>query len=763
MSLRDNRLRCAVLVVLLVVVAGNALTPFGRDVAVVVLSALQAVLGIGIVGIGFSVARRVSGPSRWWRILISAACLSWLIGDLVWWAQGGPTDGRVAGPVETVAYLLPAVLIVAAVVVLGRVGAGVPDSRDHPAHQHSAVAPVLDAVVAAISFSLLSYIAGYGGLAAAAFPRSNNPAVLVTYSLLQLCAVVAAVYFAVLYRPGRPFRANCLLLSGGVMVLTSADRLVAYFRTIGVHNGDLWGGGAFVLGLVLVIYSLAGPAPQTEGAAEAGERVMDYVQLALPYAGFAGMAGLYAFHVLRGQQLDAVLVGGAVVMVLLVAARQVFAMRTQNRLTARLYDAQRRLAHQVHHDTLTGLPNRLLFGKRLESAAASGDFVLIFVDLDDFKDINDRFGHAGGDELLRAVGGRLRRCVADTDTLARIGGDEFAILIKDEVTPPEVVADRIRAALREPFALHGSSARIRASMGLVRLRAGDDCETPDDLLRKADQSMYEGKRLGKDIAIVYPSITGLAVDFPTALRQAGGDPPAGFYLVYQPIVGLPEETPVAVEALARWTAPDGAQIPPETFVAVAEASGLGGVLDAMILNLSCREFSTAGTDLDLHVNIGAARLREAGFDDVVARTLARHGIEPGRLTLEITETVPIIDLDAAAAQILRLNAVGVKVALDDFGAGYNSLTYLHALPVQVVKLDRSLLAGTERARNATLYRSVIAVCDPLGLEVVAEGIETVEQAEIVMRAGCRLAQGHLFGLPTAIADHAVESLAADTS
>nr|WP_090281508.1 bifunctional diguanylate cyclase/phosphodiesterase [Mycolicibacterium komanii]CRL78006.1 diguanylate cyclase/phosphodiesterase [Mycolicibacterium komanii] len=760
---KDYRLRCAVLVALLVVVAGNALAPFGRDVATLVLTALQAVLGIAIVAIGFSVARRVSGPSRWWRILISSACLSWLMGDLMFWARGGPADGRVASAVEIVAYLLPAVLIVVAVVVLGRAGAEVPDGPTHPAHGHSAVAPVLDGIVAAISFSLLSYVAGYGGLAAAAFPRSKDPSVLVTYSLLQLCAVVAAVYFAVLYRPGRPFRANCLLLSGGVMLLTCADRLVAYFRSVNVHNGDLWGGGAFVLGLVLVVYSLTEPAPQPEGAAEAGERVMDYVQLILPYTGFAGMAMLYAFHQLRGQQLDAVLVCGAIVMVMLVGARQVFAMRTQNRLTVRLYDAQRRLAHQVHHDALTGLPNRLLFGKRLERAAASGDFVLIFVDLDDFKDINDRFGHAGGDELLRAVGGRLRRCVSDTDTLARIGGDEFAILIKDGVTPPEVVADRIRAALREPFALHGSSARIRASMGLVRLRADGDCQTPDDLLRKADQSMYEGKRLGKDIAVVYPSITGLAADFPAALRQAGGDPPAGFYLVYQPIVRLPEETPVAVEALARWTAPDGAQIPPETFVAAAEVAGLGGALDAMILDLSCREFSTAGMHLDLHVNIGAARLREPGFDEVVARTLARHGVEPSRLTLEITETVPIIDLDAAAAQILRLNAVGVKVALDDFGAGYNSLTYLHALPVQVVKLDRSLLAGTERARDATLYRSVIAVCDPLGLDVVAEGIETVEQAEIVVRAGCRLAQGHLFGLPTAITDHAVGSLAADTS
>ncbi|OBB47383.1 GGDEF domain-containing phosphodiesterase [Mycobacterium sp. 852002-51961_SCH5331710] len=758
MSLRDYRLRWAVLVAMFVVVSVNALAPWGRDVATALLTALQAVVGIAILVIGFSVARRVSGASRWWRILIATACLSWQVGELMWWAGGGSADGRVAGVREIIAYLLPAVLIAVAVVVLGRADDETAGSRDHPAHQHSAVASVLDGVVAAISFSLLSYIAGYGGLAAAAFPRSNNPAVLITYSLLQLCAVVAAVYFAIIYPAGRPYRANCLLLSGGVVVLTSADRMVAYFRTVDVGSGELWAGGAFVIGLVLVTYAMA----ELEPSGDAGERVMDYVQLTLPYVGFAGMAMLYAYHVLIGKQLDAVLVSGAVMMVLLVAARQVFAMRTQKRLTVRLYDAQRRLAHQVHHDALTGLPNRLLFGKRLETAVASGDYVLIFVDLDDFKDVNDRFGHAGGDELLRAVGDRLRRCVADTDTLARIGGDEFAILIKDGVTPPEVVADRIRAALREPFVVHGSTARVRASMGLVRLGANEDGQTPDDMLRKADQSMYEGKRLGKDIAVVYPSMLGLAADFPSALRRADGGPPAGFALVFQPIVRLPEATPVAVEALARWTAPDGAQIPPETFVAAAEAAGLGGALDAMILDLGCREIISGGTGLELHVNIGAARLRESGFVDVVSETLTRYGMESGRLTLEITETVPIFDLDAAAAQILRLNAIGVKVALDDFGAGYNSLTYLHSLPVDAVKLDRSLLAGTERARDATLYRSVIAVCNPLGLDVVAEGIETDEQADMVIRAGCRFAQGYLFGRPTVIVDRAAEPLAADT-
>ena len=413
---------------------------------------------------------------------------------------------------------------------------------------------------------------------------------------------------------------------------------------------------------------------------------------------------------------------------------------------------QNRLAHQVHHDALTGLPNRLLFADRLDDAIRHGPFVLIFVDLDDFKEVNDRFGHAGGDELLSAVGERLTRCIGEADTLARIGGDEFAILIAGEEDPPEVVADRIRVALRDPFAIHGSSIRVRASMGLVRPDLGGLTPTSDDLLRQADVSMYAGKRVGKDTAVIYRPSLGVSTDFPTALRRADGGVPAGFSLVYQPVVTLPDVTPVAVEALARWTAPNGTDIQPDAFVAAAEAAGLGAVFDDMVLDLACSELEAAGLDMVLHVNIGAARLGSVDFERRILRTLDRCGLTPNQLVLEITETVPVVDLADAAAQISRLNAIGVRVALDDFGAGYSSLTYLHALPVQIIKLDRGLAVGPEPARIETLYRSVIRLCDSLGVDVIAEGIESTAQADTVFSAGCRLAQGHLFGRAVPIAD-----------
>ena len=461
---------------------------------------------------------------------------------------------------------------------------------------------------------------------------------------------------------------------------------------------------------------------------------------------------LLAFHLLTGNRLEPVVVSITVVMVILVAARHVVAMDAQRKLTRRLYEAQRGLAYQVLHDSMTGLPNRLLFAQRLDDAMREGRFVLIFVDLDDFKEVNDRFGHAAGDELLRAVGDRLQRCVTDADTLARIGGDEFAILISGEIEEPEVVADRLRVALRTPFAVQGSSVRVRVSMGLVRSSSDGLSQTSDDLLRQADVSMYASKRLGKNTAVVYQPSSGVQADFPSALRDAAGGIPEGFSLAYQPVVHLPEGTPVAVEALARWTAPNGIHISPEAFVAVAEAAGLGAVLDAMVLDMACGQVEAAGLDLDIHVNIGAARLGNPGFEQLVRQTLARHRIPPGRLVMEITETLPIVDLADAAAQIKRLNTLGVKVALDDFGAGYNSLTYLHGLPVQIVKVDRSLVVGGDPARDVALYRSVIGLCEALNLVVIAEGIETAGQAETVYNAGCRLAQGHLFGTPVPITE-----------
>lgn len=748
MSVKNAQRLLAIFLLVAALAWLNALALYGDDVAWIVALALQAPIGIAALIAAVVFARRNTGASRWWRVLVAAAMFSWLVGEVAWHLSGAGSRGDPAPLIAVVAYFMPPVLSLAAMVVLARGGGGF-RGRGAGSLRHSRLVATLDGAVAATAFAILAFIAGLGAMSGAALPRSQNTAVVVAYSLLELVVVVVAALMAMAYRRDRPDRVNYLLLAGGVLIIATSDRLVAYLRTVGLDSGDLWGGVGFTLGPLVILFALMQTRPVL--ASGRGQEAMDWLQTFLPYIGFLFIIGLLSFHLLIGAPMPAAVIFAAVVMIGLVTARQVVAMRAQRLLTRQLFEVQARLAHQVHHDALTGLPNRLLFARRLDEAMHDGRFVLIFVDIDDFKEVNDKFGHAAGDDLLCAVGDRLRQCVGPHDTLARIGGDEFAILLQGEEAP-EVVADKLRVALRDPFAIHGSTVKVRASMGLVRPSDDNPAPTSDDLLRQADISMYTGKRLGKNTAVVYRASAEASADFASTLRQAAGGVPAGFQLAYQPVVRLPEAVPVAVEALARWTAANGMQIPPETFVAIAEGAGLGAALDSLVLRLACKEVQDSGLDLILHVNIGAARLGNHEFETEVQATLDRFGMPPERLVLEITETVPIVDLARGAAAIRRLGAMGVKVALDDFGTGFNSLSYLHALPVDVVKLDRSLAAEQQPERDLALYRSVIRLCDALGLEVIAEGIEYAEQAETVLAAGCSLAQGHLFGRAMTLAE-----------
>ncbi|WP_445165419.1 putative bifunctional diguanylate cyclase/phosphodiesterase [Mycolicibacterium sp. Dal123E01] len=712
---------------------------------------IEAILCVTALIVGLVVAHRVTGLSRWWRVSLVAAIATFLSAEYLSRLGHAPDLSPTAPAPAVACYFVAGALFGTAMVLLVRAGHN-DDPRTSVRTWPGIVTTVLDGLLATLAFAHLIYVARLGAMDGAALPRSTNTVVVFGIAAVELVTVVGAVLLAMWYPPYRRGRTNYMLLAGAVMTLTSADRLLAYFRSVEFTALDPWVGIGFVVAPLLITLSLLEFPPRPRPHRDEFEDPTNWAQLTLPYVGFMGSTALLTFHVLIGERVDPVFVSTYLVMALLVATRYLVAMRVQRMLTRQLVDAKRRLAHQAHHDALTGLPNRLLLAQRLDEAIRDGPFVLIFVDIDDFKDVNDQFGHAAGDELLCAISARLGSCLGPGDTLARIGGDEFAILIAGAVGAPEIVADQLRVALRSPFSVHGTSIRVRASMGLVSPGSDGLPPTSDDLLRQADNSMYTGKRLGKDTAVVYRPTFSVSEDFPTALRQANGGVPQGFQLKYQPIVLLPQGIPVAVEALARWTAPSGIQIPPQTFVSLAEANGMGAQLDALVLDQACAQIKASGLDLDVHINIGAARLGNVEFEGVVSRTLARHHLPPERLVLEITETVPIVDLTDGAAAIRRLNELGVRVALDDFGAGYNSLTYLHELPVQIVKLDRGLAMGVEPKRNLTLYRSVTGLCEALGLNVIAEGIETSEQAETIFMAGCGLAQGHLFGRAAPLAD-----------
>jgi diguanylate cyclase (GGDEF)-like protein len=445
----------------------------------------------------------------------------------------------------------------------------------------------------------------------------------------------------------------------------------------------------------------------------------------------------------------------------LVVARQMFTIVDNTVLLDRVSEGQRRLHHQAYHDPLTGLANRALFRERLVVALEAHQqhgkpLALLFADLDDFKLINDSYGHAIGDRVLHAIADRLRACVAPDDMVARLGGDEFAAVLDHCPADAEPVGNRMLAALREPFLIDGRSIRLGASIGLVVPEPGEHLSA-DALLRRADAAMYAGKRRGKGAMARYSGAGdgGSNADLPHLLAQAlsGAHPgEAGFEVHYQPIVRFSDGATTAVEALARWTSPVAGPVHPDVFVTVAERTGLVGAIDDFVLEQACADAAELaavyGRPIDVHVNVSAARLGQDGLFEGVSAALSRHAVPASRLVVEITETRRIQDLAGAAAVAGRLRSLGVRVALDDFGSGFNALVQLHSLPVDIVKLDAKLTdVDVSPERAAALCRSVLAICEDMNITVVAEGIETATRARAMAEVGCPLGQGYLFGQP----------------
>ncbi|ABW10573.1 diguanylate cyclase/phosphodiesterase [Parafrankia sp. EAN1pec] len=470
----------------------------------------------------------------------------------------------------------------------------------------------------------------------------------------------------------------------------------------------------------------------------------------------AGLAG--------GHRLDGIEIGLAAVVVAGMVADRLVAARAGRRLAQRVHAAEREIHHRVFHDPLTELANRALFQHRLRGALtdrwrsgddrSGGDIAILYCDLDDFSALNDSLGPAAGDHLLRTVAQRLRHCVRTTDLVARVGADEFAVLLAGGDESPEAVGERVLAALRHPMAVGGQPRSIRASVGLAVARRTH--ETGESLLRHAETAVHVAKCSGKNRLVTYrPGMASpeagahLADALATALRRGGRS--AGFDVHYQPIVRLRDGHPVALEALARWTDPGRGPVPPGTFVAAAENGGMVGLLDDLVLTRACTEVALAypaGSRLRLHVNVSASRITDTRLRDSVARVLAASRLDPRRLVVEVTETSRIADLSAAADVLSGVRDLGVAIALDDVGAGNTSLAVLHRLPVDVVKLDRTLIEfPMDGSRVSNLRRSMIDVAHALGAVVVAEGIERESQLVELDRLGCELGQGFLFARP----------------
>jgi diguanylate cyclase (GGDEF)-like protein/PAS domain S-box-containing protein len=417
---------------------------------------------------------------------------------------------------------------------------------------------------------------------------------------------------------------------------------------------------------------------------------------------------------------------------------------------------EEQLRHQAFHDVLTGLANRSLFRDRLGHAldrAARGarPTTVLYLDLDDFKAINDRLGHAEGDRLLVAVGDRLRAATRAGDTVARLGGDEFAIIIEEtEPAEAEQAATRILEALVPPFDLGDRQVVARASIGIaIRTADGGDA---DELLRRADIAMYAAKARGGECHVTYEAELydatvarmELKADLQGALERGE------LHVAYQPIVEIETGAISGSEALMRWTHPVRGLVPPTEFIPLAEENGLILDLGRWILEAACRQTrtwqqETGRPDLTVSVNLSGRQIADPSLVADVARILATSRLDPRCLTLEITETVLIQDVEATVAAFRALKALGTRLAIDDFGTGYSSLSYLRQFPIDILKIDRSFVASLDGSADSNaLVRSIINLSSTLRLDTVAEGIESTLQRQVLRGLGAQRGQGHLF-------------------
>jgi len=421
--------------------------------------------------------------------------------------------------------------------------------------------------------------------------------------------------------------------------------------------------------------------------------------------------------------------------------------------------AEERIRHMAHHDALTDLPNRLLLYDRIGQLVARARrdrrmVAVLFIDLDRFKNVNDSLGHQIGDRLLQSVAERLTACTRESDTVARIGGDEFVVVVPDlnEQQDAGNVAQKVLEALSRPFRIFGHEVHITPSVGICAYpRDGEDVET---LMRNADTAMYHAKGMGRNNYQFFTVEMNAAAQHRLALENdlRRALERSELTLHYQPQLDLQTGDIIGFEALARWRHPERGMVPPSQFIPVAEETGLIDRLGDWVLEQACAqavEWQAAGfPHLQVAVNLSAHQFRREEAAESVARVLAQTGLPPARLELEITESVLIQHAEQVLAKFKVLNDMDVQLSLDDFGTGYSSLSYLKRFPIDKLKIDQSFVRDISTdPDDAAIVTAIIAMAHSLGLEVIAEGVETKEQLAFLKLLGCDKAQGYYFSKP----------------
>ncbi|GIF28684.1 putative bifunctional diguanylate cyclase/phosphodiesterase [Actinoplanes utahensis] len=896
----------------------------------------QLVAGLLAALVCLNVGRGRAGMPRRWRLLAGGGLLVWSANRL-WWVVQDVTGLDRDRFTDVGLFVLPACMLIG---LLGAVHTRPRTVPTSPARDQ--IALVIDSVL--ITGSVLA-------LGWSVLPVSPG---LPLFQLLYLVAdlvLFTMVLLLLTTRPDSPAGRRPLRLVGSALLAFGVADTVRLLGT-----GPLWLEGlGHLLGPAFLAMAALSPTRPAHSYSTADHLERDWFRLLLPYGPVIVVGIVLVARTATGGSLTPFEAYLGWLGLALVVTRQMITIVDNTVLFDRVATAQRRLHHQAYHDPLTGLANRALFRERLVLAIDAHQkrgtpVAVLFADLDDFKLINDTFGHAVGDRVLQAIGERMRAGVRSQDLVARLGGDEFAIVLdqsglgvpaprrrvrwrrRDDAglrqrryvlsaagvrvseaafddasttasvavpatgspsasaasasgsapasapasgsasppasgsaslaaaasstpstvppssssvaasasppsvsaasspSPPrvsavssaaspavsavssaaspavsavssaapqsasavssaspqsdsaghedsrsaggdaagpmmdaeswaaeaEAIGQRVLATLREPYVLDGRAITVGVSIGLVTAEPGDRLSA-DILLRRADAAMYAVKRRGKGDLIRYtgPRDSGPHADLPQLLAGAlsGGSPAAaGFDVHYQPIVRLRDGVTVAVEALARWTDPVAGPVHPDVFVTMAERTGLVAAIDDFVLDRACADARTLealhGRPIDVHVNVSAGRLAGQSLEAAVRAALTRHRLPAERLIIEITETLRIPDLPYAAALVERLRSLGVRVALDDFGSGYNALAQLHAIPVDIVKLDSTLTdVDVSPDRAGALCRSVLRICAELGVTVVAEGLETEERARAMAALGSPLGQGYLYGAP----------------
>ena len=693
----------------------------------------SALLAAGSCGLA---AHGAQGRLRLGWAALAAACGSWGIGEAIWSYYELALHRETPFPsFADVGFLaFPVGACVALIVFPARA------SRSDRRRM------TFDGLTAACAIVLVSWSTALGAVFSASSDSWFSNTVGLAYPISDIALLVVCV---LMLSRASGHRRALGLIAAGLALMAVGDSAFAYATAQDSYgpNEVLNLGWYAAFGLIALAPMMPGALISTSH--DDRETVAGSL---LPYVPLTAAVIVEGYRYAAGHRPGMFEASLAAVLMGLVLGRQALTGRDNKQLALRLTQREQQLRHQAFHDGLTGLANRALYVDRVTHALDlhrrdGRPLAICFLDLDGFKNVNDTLGHAAGDELLVQVSQRFGAVLSGADTLARFGGDEFAVLLEDSPDPMRTAA-ALLDALTTPFTLFGTHASVSVSIGVARIRRHETTPSVDELLTRADLAMYAVKHNGKSgillhtpgLAIANTDDLGLSQQLSRAL--AAGD----VSVAYQPIVELATGRVHTLEALARW-APLGVPIEAKHLVRIAEHAGLLDDLFGRVLEEGLSHLGAWDPQLELALNVGPSQLSR-GLVATVASALARHGIDGSRLVLELTGTDGIADIRAARQTCEELRALGIRLAVDDFGIGSASFARLRDLPVDKVKVDRSFISRIDRDPHCQRFvRAVLAFAEELDLVVIAEGVEHADERDTLAGLGCHLAQGHLFSVP----------------